>query len=116
MIGETKNMAIEIGKIADAKKGQDIVILDIRQISSFADYFVIASGTSTRHVKAIADEIEDQMKDKGFELNHKEGYDSGTWILMDYNTVIVHIFIEEQRSFYSIERVWRDATQLGIDI
>ncbi|SHI50568.1 ribosome-associated protein [Geosporobacter subterraneus DSM 17957] len=116
MIEELKDIAMEIGKIADNKKGQDIVILDIRRISSFADYFVIISGTSTRHVKALADEIEDQMKAKGLDLNHKEGYDTGTWILMDYNAVIVHVFTEEQRNFYNIERVWRDALQLSIDM
>ncbi len=116
MIGESKNMAIKIGKIADDKKGQDLVILDIQRISNFADYFVIVSGTSTRHVKAIAEEIEDQMKEQGYDLNHKEGYDYGTWVLMDYSAVIVHVFIEEQRNFYNIERLWRDAPQLSIDI
>lgn len=116
MIEESKKLALNIGKIIDEKKGQDIIILDIHQLSSFADYFVIASGTSIRQVKAIADEIEDRLQKNNIFINHKEGYESGTWVLMDYNSIIVHLFTEEQRSFYNIERLWRDAYQLTIDI
>ncbi|QXM05909.1 ribosome silencing factor [Crassaminicella indica] len=115
MIETSKKIAFEIAKSIDNKKGQDIEILDIRNISSFTDYFVIAHGTSTRQVKAIADEIEDKMKENGVILDHKEGYASGRWILLDYINVVVHLFIEEERSFYNIERVWKDALHVNVD-
>ncbi|WP_053956987.1 ribosome silencing factor [Inediibacterium massiliense] len=111
----SRKIACGIAKYIDEKKGQDIRILDIKNISSFADYFVIAHGTSTRQVKAIADEIQDQLDKKGILLDHKEGYQEGRWILLDYIQVVVHIFIEEERSFYDIERVWRDAIVVDID-
>lgn len=115
MIETSRKIAFEIAKSIDEKKGQDINILDIRNISSFADYFVIAHGTSTRQVKAIADEIQKNMEEKGIQLDHKEGYDNGRWILLDYINVVVHLFIEEERNFYSIERVWNDALYVNVD-
>ncbi|WP_129597328.1 ribosome silencing factor [Anaerophilus nitritogenes] len=111
----SRKIACDVAKYIDDKKGQDIRILDIKNISSFADYFVITHGSSTRQVKAIADEIQDQLGKKGIVLDHKEGYHEGRWILLDYIQVVVHIFIEEERSFYDIERVWKDATVVDID-
>lgn len=115
MIQESKKIALEIAKIIDSKKGQNIDVLDIQKISSFADYFVIANGMSVRQVKAIADEIEEKMKQHGILLDHKEGYDNGRWILLDFIDVVVHLFIDEERSFYNIERVWRDASYISVD-
>lgn len=115
MITDSKKLALEIAKIIDDKKGQDICVLNIEHVSSFADYFVIASGTSTRQVKAIADEIEDKLIEKGIFPHHKEGYDTGTWILLDYLSVVVHVFVEEERRFYHLERVWKDAIYESID-
>ena len=111
----SKNIALNIAKIIDDKKGQNIRVLDIQEISSFADFFVIANGNSTRQVKAIVDAIEDKMKELEIYMDHKEGYDNGRWVLLDYLTVVVHIFLEEERQFYNIDRVWKDASQVIVD-
>lgn len=115
MIETTKNIALIIAKIIEAKKGTNIRILDIQSISTFADYFVLANGTSTRQVKAIVDAIEDEMKELGIFMDHKEGYDNGRWVLLDFLSIIVHVFLEEERSFYNIDRVWKDAMEINID-
>lgn len=94
---------------ADNKKARDIKVLDIRDISPITDYFIICSGSSTVQVKAIADEIEDKLEGAGYGLYHKEGYDSSKWILLDFGDVIIHVFREEERNFYNIERLWADA-------
>jgi len=81
------------------EKAKDLNIIDIREISILADYFVICSGTSTTHIKTLADEVEEKMLEAGIELLHKEGYNSARWILLDYGEVVVHIFHEEDRQF-----------------
>lgn len=93
----------------DDKLGVDIAILNIAKISSLCDYFVIASGSSTRQVKAIADSVEDAMTEIGIEPRGKEGRETQNWILLDYGDVIVHIFDEETRGFYNLEKLWKDA-------
>ncbi len=115
MIEKSKQLALKIMKIIDDKKGQNIIIMDIHSISNFADYFIIAHGLSIRQVKAIADEIQKKMESQGIFFNHKEGYDSGKWVLLDYVNVVVHLFTEEERNFYSLERVWKDALTADID-
>lgn len=99
----------------DDKLGEDIVVLDLTKITSICDYFIIASASSSRQVKSIADEIEDKLKELDIHLSHKEGYNSARWILMDYGDIVVHIFHEEDRLFYNIERIWRDARPVNID-
>ena len=111
----SRNIALEIARVINEKKGQNIKVLDIQSLSTIADYFVIANGTSTRQVKALVDIIEDRMKEIGIDIHHKEGYHNGRWILIDFLSVIVHIFLEEERDFYNIDRVWKDATQVVID-
>lgn len=98
--------------IAIDRKALDIVILDIEEYSFIADVFVICSGTSFRQVQAIADAIEEGMRDKGIRCHHIEGYKSGKWILMDYNDLIIHIFHKDTRMFYDIERLWGDAPNI----
>ncbi|HHY91125.1 MAG TPA: ribosome silencing factor [Clostridiales bacterium] len=115
MIQNSSQLAQQISKIIDKKKGQDICVMDIHAISSFADYFVIAHGSSVRQVKAIADEIQEEMQKQGVFLDHMEGYDSGRWILLDYLSVVVHLFVEEERRFYDLERIWKDAVTANID-
>lgn len=104
---------LEIAKIAvkalDDKKGGDIKLLEIKDLTILADYFVLATGTSTTQVKALAGEVEHQMEKQGLTLKSREGYDSGGWILLDYNSVIVHIFQPSTREFYALERLWADA-------
>lgn len=105
---ESRELAEKIVSILEEKKAKDLNIIDIREISILADYFVICSGTSTTHIKTLADEVEEKMLEAGIELLHKEGYNSARWILLDYGEVVVHIFHEEDRQFYNLERLWAD--------
>ena len=102
----SKKMAkIAVDAILD-KKGEDVRVIDISGVSVIADYFVIASGTSSTHVKSLADNIEEELKKEKIYPNKIEGYDSGIWILMDYGEVIVHIFTQQERENYSLEDLW----------
>lgn len=105
--------ALEKSKIAVAaledKKAGNIEVLDVSQQTSLGDYFVIASCQSTVQVRACADEVEDQLDKAGIVVRHKEGYSTGSWILMDYGDIVVHVMQQEIREFYGIERLWDDA-------
>ncbi len=103
-----------IVKVMDSKKAKDIKLVEIKELSSLGDYFVIASASNTTQVKAIADEVEDEMTKLGIEPNRVEGRQSAQWILLDYYDVMVHIFLEESRNFYNLERLWSDAPQVDI--
>jgi ribosome-associated protein len=109
----------EKAKVAAAaaadKKAIDLVVLKLVEITAFADYFVICSGSSTRQVQAIADEVEDRLKQQKVRPLNIEGYNNAEWILMDYGSVIVHIFSENARNFYDLERLWRDAEKVDVD-
>lgn len=106
--------ARKIVQVMDSKKAKDIRLIKIEGISSLGDYFVVASVSNTTQVKAIADEVEDEMTKLGLEPNRVEGRQSAQWILMDYYDVMVHVFLDEARSFYNLERLWSDAPQLDI--
>ena len=90
------------------KKGEDIKIIDISEVSPIADYFVLASGSNRNQVQAMADSVEEKMHKDGFHLKQVEGYDSANWILMDFTDIVVHIFDRESREFYDLERIWKD--------
>ena len=112
----TEKMMAQIAcKAIDDKKGQDIKIIDIHNVSVIADYFVIASGTNSNQVQAIVDTVEEQLGRAGFEAKQIEGNRNSSWILMDYGDVIVHVFDEENRLFYDLERIWRDGKVLEMD-
>lgn len=112
----TEKMMAQIAcKAIDDKKGQDIKIIDIHNVSVIADYFVIASGTNSNQVQAIVDNVEEQLGRGGFEAKQIEGNRNSSWILMDYGDVIVHVFDEENRLFYDLERIWRDGKVLEMD-
>ena len=106
------NQSKEMTRIAVAameeKKAQDVKIIDIEHISTLADYFVIASGTNRNQVQAMADNVEEMLGKAGFEPKQIEGYQNANWILMDYGDVVLHLFDEENRLFYDLERIWRD--------
>ncbi|MBQ8134225.1 MAG: ribosome silencing factor [Clostridia bacterium] len=102
---ETAKLAV---KALDSKKGLDIKVIKIRDISSIADYFVIATGTSNTHVKALADEVEFKLDEAGISVSSIEGQRNDTWILLDYIDVIVHVFSDEAREYYDLERLWED--------
>ena len=99
-------MKEKIIEVLDSKKAINIKEIDIKEKTTIADYFVIASGTSNIHVKSLADNVEEELKKDGIYPNKIEGYDSGLWILMDYGEVIVHIFTEKERENYSLEDLW----------
>jgi len=105
----SKELAKRISVLAQEKKGSQIVIINISKKSDFADYFVIVSGSSNVQVKAICDHIEDELRSEAVRPYHKEGYEYNNWVLLDYVDVIVHIFKNETREFYGIERLWADA-------
>ncbi len=99
-----------IEEILKDKKARDVETIDIEGKTILADAFVIATGTSTTHVKSLADEVEFEMKDKhGIVPGHIEGHAGGRWVLMDYGDIVVHIFHDEERRFYSIEKLWRQS-------
>jgi ribosome-associated protein len=101
-------------RIAADKKAMDVVVLDMRDASSITDYFLICSGGSERQVQAIADAIDEQLTQSGIESLGVEGYREGRWILMDYGDVIVHVFSQETREFYDLERLWANAAKIEV--
>ncbi len=99
-------------KAVESKKALDITILDISEIASFANYFLICSGDSSRQIQAIADEVELKLKSSGYRANHIEGYRNAEWVLLDHVDLVVHIFSRKARAFYDLERLWRDAKRI----
>jgi len=105
-----KSKAELIAKAAFDKKADDVVIMDLRKISTICDYFVIAGASSTRRVKAIADNIRESLDLKEHRLWHIEGYNEAQWVVMDYSDAVAHIFYSPLRRFYDLERLWGDAS------
>jgi ribosome-associated protein len=105
---------VEALRAADDKKALDLVVLDVREIASFTDYFLITSGTSTRQVQAIADEVVDRLKKTGRRAARIEGYRHAEWVLIDFGDFVVHIFEDKARRFYDLERLWRDAARVSL--
>jgi ribosome-associated protein len=99
---------------ADAKQAKDVKVLDLREITSFADFFVIASGANARQIQAIADEVEIQLKKLGEYPLSVEGYQNAEWVLLDYGDYLIHIFTEKARQYYDLERLWRDAKTVAL--
>jgi ribosome-associated protein len=93
----------------DKKFAQDIIVLELDKLSPIADYFVLATGSSTPQLAALADTAEDFLKAQGMKLLHTEGLQSGKWVLLDFGSIIVHLFDKESREYYNLERIWRDA-------
>ncbi|MBO0798764.1 MAG: ribosome silencing factor [Blastocatellia bacterium] len=101
-------------RAADEKKAQEMLVLRLSTITEFTDYFIICSGNSARQTKAIADEIIERLKKSGVRPLNTEGYNNAEWILIDYGAFVVHIFTDESRRFYDLERLWRDAERVEI--
>lgn len=111
---DSKKFAQKIADLVFNKKGYDVKIIDLQNIASFTDFFVICSADSDTQVKAIADEIDKTLRDEGIKCWHKEGLTALTWVLMDYVDVVVHIFKKESREFYNIEKLWGDAPTIDV--
>lgn len=105
---DSKKMAALAVEALEEKKGEDITVIDITEISILADYFIIASGMNKNQVQALVDNVEESLGRAGYECRQVEGYQSANWILLDYGDIIVHIFDSENRLFYDLERIWRD--------
>lgn len=111
-----QELARACSRIAEDGKAEDVVIIDVRGISSFTDYFVILSGRSTRHVQALAESIEGELRSKRIKTSGAEGLQEGTWVVLDFNDVVVHVFYHEQRDFFDLEGLWHDAPRIDLDI
>lgn len=94
------------------KKGIDVKVIDISKISVMADYFIIASGNNKNQVQAMTDNVEDELAKNNVHSSHVEGYSTGNWILLDYGDIIIHVFNEEDRLFYDLEKIWRDGVEI----
>ncbi len=99
-------------RVAEDNKAEDIVALDVREMSSFTDFFVIMSGRSTRHVQALAEGLENELRSKRIKTSRAEGLQEGKWVLLDFGDVIAHVFYHEQRAFYDLEGLWHDAPRV----
>ncbi len=97
-------------------KAEELVILDVRGLTTFTDYFLIMNGTSTRHVQALAEAIESQLRSKRVKTSNAEGLREGMWVLLDFDDVVVHIFYHEQRKFYDLEGLWADGKNVEIEL
>ena len=115
----SKERSGEFARIAIAaleeKKASDIRVIDISEVSVLADYFIIANGTNRAQIQALSDEVSEKMEKAGAALKQVEGYDNASWILLDFGDVIVHIFGQEDRLLYDLERIWRDGKQMDPD-
>ncbi|MBQ7344844.1 MAG: ribosome silencing factor [Oscillospiraceae bacterium] len=109
-----KEVAYQVTKALDAKKGMDIKLLKIDRVSSLADYFLICTGTSSTHVKTLCDYAEYTMDQLGETMLGREGHRGNSWELLDYGSVVVHVFTDEARAFYDLERLWADAEQVDL--
>ena len=105
---------LAVGALED-KKGEDIRVIDIHEVSVLADYFLIASGANANQVQAMTDNVEEILGKAGYQCRQVEGYQSANWILMDYGDIIVHVFCREDRLFYDLERIWRDGRVVELD-
>ena len=104
---DAKNMALLACEALEDKKASDIKVIDIEQITTLADYFIIASGSNRNQVQAMADNVDEVLGKAGYPCKQTEGYSSANWILLDYGDIVIHLFDEENRLFYDLERIWR---------
>lgn len=106
----------ELTKLAVAalenRKAEDVTVIDISEISPIADYFIIANGTNESQVRALVDNVEETLGKAGYEVKQREGYGLGSWVLLDFGDIIVHVFDRENRLFYDLERIWSDGKQV----
>lgn len=112
---DTKKLAAVVCEALEEKKAIDIKVIDITNISTLADYFIIASGTNRNQVQAMSDEVNEKMAKEGLAIKRTEGYQTANWILLDYGDIVVHLFDEENRLFYDLERIWRDGKTIDAE-
>ena len=116
MVEKMEKLARLAADTADDKKARDVVILDLRGLSVIADYFVICSANSRTQVQAVADAVEEKLTLGGLVCKGMEGRDEARWVLIDFGDIVVHVFQDEERSFYGLERLWGDAPRVSIEV
>ncbi len=109
-------LATTCANVASNAKAENLVVLDVRGLASFTDYFVIMNGRSTRHVQGIAEAIEGELRSKRIKASQAEGLQEGMWVLLDFDDVVVHIFYYDQRKFYDLEGLWHDAKKVAVEL
>ena len=114
-MNQSKEMARIAWNALSDKKGEDIKIIDITGISVLADYFIIANGNSDSQVNALVDNVEEELHKAGYPLRQREGQPSGSWVLLDFGDIIVHVFDKENRLFYDLERIWKDGKDISVE-
>ena len=112
---KTNQLAQRAAELAWEKKGNDIVILDVKKLTDVTDYFVIISGESEPHVKALSDYLEEKLEQEENKIWHREGYSNLNWVLLDYVDVVIHIFKDQTRQYYQLEKLWGDARIIRIE-
>ncbi|HHU62677.1 MAG TPA: ribosome silencing factor [Clostridiales bacterium] len=115
-MANSRELALLAAKILHNKKADDIVLLDVSALTIITDYFVICSGKSFLQVKALQNELESKLSEHGYTQLRKEGHNEGRWVVMDYGDVVVHIFHQDDRQFYDLERLWTGAQSIHIDM
>lgn len=114
-VKEGRELAAVCARVAQDAKAEDLVVLDVRGLASFTDYFVIMSGRSTRHVQGMAEAMANELHAKRVSSKHSEGLREGLWVLLDFGDVVAHVFYHENRTFYDLEGLWHDAPKLDVD-
>ena len=112
---KSREMASLAYHALEEKKAENITMIDIEQVSTLADYFIIASGKNRNQVQAMADEVDEVLGRAGYEVRHMEGYQTANWILLDYGDLVIHIFDTQNRLFYDLDRIWRDGKAVSIE-
>lgn len=110
----SKEAAFLAVKALDDKKARDLIMLEVKPVTTLTEYMILATGTSDTHIRALCDEVEKRMEEAGERVWHREGYRGDTWIVMDFCGVMVHVFTQEQRKFYDLERLWGDAPMVDL--
>jgi ribosome-associated protein len=116
ILTDTVQRVREAVAAAEDRKALDLKVLHLQQVSDFTDYFVICSGTNERQVQAIADAVQERLRANRVRALHVEGYNRGQWVLLDYGDLVVHVFLEEPRRFYALERLWGDAPDVTAEL
>jgi len=111
----SRDLAVAAARAAADKQGERVAVLDVRELIVITDYFVITSGSSQRQVRTIVEEIEKAMRDLGRKPVRREGVEDWRWVLLDYFDVVIHVFSDEEREYYDLERLWRDAPRVELD-
>ena len=111
----SKELALRAARALEEKKGVNVRLLEVTEVTTLAEYFLICTGTSNTHVKTLCDAVEESMDACGEPLLHREGHRGGTWVLLDFGCLVVHVFTDETRQFYDLERMWNDAKPVPLE-